>query len=50
MNGQLSRVRTSSDLSGPLFCKDITELTNLMKNESVYIVVRTQAHEKGEIQ
>ena len=49
MNSQLSRVLTFSDLSGPLFDKNITEPTNLMKNESIYIVVRTP-YENGEIQ
>ena len=51
VNGQLSRgVITSTDLSGPLIGKSVTDLTNLMKNDSVYVVVRTQAHENGEIQ
>lgn len=51
LNGQLSKgVITASDLSGPLSGKNVTDLTNLMKNNSVYIVVRTQAHENGEIQ
>ena len=51
VNGQLSRgVITSTDLSGPLIGKTLTDLTNLMKNGSVYVVVRTQAHENGEIQ
>ena len=41
VNGQLSKgVLTSTDLSGPL----------MRKNGSVNVVVRTQAHEKGEIQ
>jgi hypothetical protein len=51
VNDQLSKgVITSSDLSGPLAGKTVTDLTNLMKNDSVYVVVRTQAHENGEIQ
>jgi hypothetical protein len=51
VNGQLSKgVITPSDLSGPLAGKTVTDLTNLMKNDSVYVVVRTQAHENGEIQ
>ncbi|HEY7757074.1 MAG TPA: CHRD domain-containing protein [Nitrososphaeraceae archaeon] len=51
VNGLLSKgVITSSDLSGPLAGKTITDLTNFMKNDSVYVVVRTQAHENGEIQ
>jgi hypothetical protein len=50
VNGLLSKgVITSSDLSGPLAGKTITDLTNFMKNDSVYVVVRTQAHENGEI-
>jgi hypothetical protein len=51
VNGQLSKgVLTSSDLSGPLIGKNITQLTTLLNNGSVYVVVRTQAHESGEIQ
>ena len=51
MNGQLSKgVITPSDLSGPLAGKTVTDLTNLMKNDSVFVVVRTQAHVIGEIQ
>jgi hypothetical protein len=51
VNGQLSRgVITSTDLSGPLIGKAVTDLTNLMKNDSVYVVIRTPAHENGEIQ
>jgi hypothetical protein len=51
VNGQLSKgVLTSTDLSGPLIRKNVTDLTNLMKNGSVNVVVRTQAHENGEIQ
>lgn len=49
-NGQLSKgIITTNDLSGPLIGKTVTDLTNLMKNDSVY-VVRTQAHENGELQ
>lgn len=51
VNGQLSNgVITSADLSCPLIGKTVNDLTNLMKNDSVYVVVRTQAHENGEIQ
>jgi len=51
VNGQLSKgVITASDLSGPLPGKTVTELTNLTKNDSVYVVVHTQAHENREIQ
>jgi hypothetical protein len=50
-NVQLSKgVLTSTDLSGPLIRKNFTDLTNLMKNGSENVVVRTQAHENGEIQ
>ena len=36
VNGQLSKgVITPSDLSGPLAGKTVTDLTNLMKNDSV---------------
>jgi hypothetical protein len=50
VNGQLSKgIITSYDFSGPLI-KTVTDLTNLMKNDSVYVVVRTQAHENGELQ
>lgn len=49
VNGQLSMgVITSTDLSGPLSGKTVTDLTNLMKNDSVYVVVRTWAHENGD--
>ena len=51
VNGQLSNgIITSDDLSGPVIGKTVNDLTNLMKNDSVYVVVRTQAHENGEIQ
>ena len=51
VNGQLSKgVITASNLSAPLAGRTVTELTNLMKNDSVYVVVRSQAHENGEIQ
>jgi hypothetical protein len=51
VNGQISKgVITASDLSGTLSGKNVTDLTNLMKNNSVFVVVRTQAHENGEIQ
>ena len=51
MNGQLSKgVITPGDLSGLLTGKTATDLTNLMKNDSVHVVVRTQAHVNGEIQ
>lgn len=48
VNGQLSMgVITSTDLSGPLSGKTVTDLTNIVKNDSVYVVVRTQAHGNG---
>lgn len=51
VNGQLSKgIITESDLSGPLSGKNVTDLTTLMKNNSVYVVVRTVGHENGEIQ
>lgn len=51
VNGLLSKgIITSYDLSGPLIGKTVTDLTNLMKNDSVYVVIRTQAHENGELQ
>lgn len=51
INGQLSKgVITANDLSGPLIGKNITDLTNLMRNGSIFVVVRTQPHEDGEIQ
>jgi CHRD domain-containing protein len=43
-------VITSADLSGPLKGKTVHDLVNLMKNDSVNVIVRTQAHENGEIQ
>jgi len=51
VNGQLSDgVITSADLSGPLKGKTVNDLGYLMKNDSVNFVIRTQAHENGEIQ
>ena len=51
VNVQLSKgIITESDLSGPLSGKNVTDLATLMKNNSAYVVVRTIAHEKGEIQ
>ena len=51
VNGQLSKgVLTTSDLSGTLEGKNVTDLTNLMNTGSVYVIVRTQANENGEIQ
>ena len=51
VNGQLSKgVLTTRDLSGTLEGKNVTDLTYLMNTGSVYVVVRTQANENGEIQ
>ena len=51
VSGQLSKgTITESDLSGPLSGKNVTDLATLMKNNSVYVVVRTVGHENGEIQ
>ncbi len=51
VNGQISKgVITANDLSGPLSGKTITDLANLMKNNSLNVVIRTQGHENGEIQ
>ena len=51
VNGQLSKgIITESDLSGPLSGKNVTDLATLMKNNSVYVVIRTVGHENGEIQ
>jgi hypothetical protein len=51
VNGQISKgVITANDLSGPVSGKNVTDLINLMKNNSAFVVVRTQAHENGEIQ
>jgi len=51
VNGQSSNgVITSADLSGPFKGKTVHDLLNLMKNDSVNVIVRTQAHENGEIQ
>ena len=51
VNGQISKgVITANDLSGPVSGKNVTDLITLMKNNSAFVVVRTQAHENGEIQ
>jgi hypothetical protein len=44
------RVLTTSDLSGTLEGKNVTDLTNLMNTGLVYVVVRTEANDNGEIQ
>jgi hypothetical protein len=43
------RVLTTSDLSGTLEGKNVTDLTNLMNTGLVYVVVRTEANDNGEI-
>jgi hypothetical protein len=51
VNGQISKgVITANDLSGPVSGKNVTDLIALMKNNSAFVVVRTQGHENGEIQ
>ena len=51
VNGQISKgVITANDLSGPLSGNAITDLANLMKNNSINVVIRTQGHENGGIQ
>lgn len=51
VNGQLlpKGLIAPSDLSGPLAGKTVTDLTNLMKNDSVYVVVRTHGEIQGVI-
>jgi hypothetical protein len=51
VNGILAKgVLGEHDLSGTLLGRNMTDLATLMKNGSVNVVVRTQAHENGEIQ
>jgi hypothetical protein len=38
-----------NNLFGPLFGKNITDLLTAMKSGSVYVVIRTSAHQQGEI-
>jgi hypothetical protein len=38
-----------NNLFGPLFGKNITDLVTAMKSGSVYVVIRTSAHQQGEI-
>ena len=37
-------------LVGPLIGKNVTDLNNIVKNESAYVTVRTVDHQRGEIQ
>ena len=41
---------TYGGLLGPLIDKPVTELNNVIKNNSAYVTVRTLDHETGEIQ
>ena len=43
-------VFTYGGLLGPLIDKPVTELNNVIKNNSAYVTVRTTDHEAGEIQ
>jgi CHRD domain len=50
VNGKLgSGVITSDKLLGPLTGKNVTDLTNAIKHGGVYVVVRTQPNQQGEI-
>jgi len=50
LSGTLSNgVLTSDKLLGPLIGKGISDLVNLMKSKSTYVIVRTQ-HQHGEIE
>jgi hypothetical protein len=50
VNGKLgSGVITSDKLLGPLTGKNVTDLTNVIKHGGVYVVVRTQPNQQGEI-
>lgn len=50
VNGKLgSGVITSDKLLGPLTVKNVTDLTNAIKHGGVYVYVRTQPNQHGEI-
>jgi hypothetical protein len=50
-NGPLtSGVITASKLLGPLIGKNVTDLMPFLANKSANVIVRTQAHQMGEIQ
>ena len=49
-NGRLtSGVITAANLLGPLIGKNVTELMPFLANKSANVIVRTQAHQTGEI-
>src|SRR5215469_4408321 len=49
-NGRLtSGVITAANLLGPLIGKNVTELIPFLANKSANVIVRTQAHQTGEI-
>ncbi len=51
VNGMLSSgIITNNKLFGPLFGKNVTDLVNIIKNQSAYVIVRTTQHQSGEIQ
>ena len=39
----------NSDLKGPLFGKNISDLFNLIKSQNIYVNVHSQSHPDGEI-
>ena len=45
-----SGILTGDKLLGPLFGKSISDLTNLIKDNSISVVVRTTQHQHGEIE
>jgi hypothetical protein len=50
INGRLTAgVLTSSELLGPLFGKNVTDLVSAIKSGGVYVAIRTTPHQQGEI-
>ncbi len=50
INGKLTTgVLIGSQLFGPLFGKNITDLVGLFKNGGASVIIRTQAHQTGEL-
>ena len=50
VNGRLaSGVITADDLLGPFFGKSVTDLVNAMKHGDIYVTIRTQPNQQGEI-
>jgi CHRD domain-containing protein len=50
VNGRLaSGVITTDDLLGPFFGKSVTDLVNAMKHGDIYVTIRTQPNQQGEI-